>query len=512
MARLTPGTSTASNSRCTLSLSGSGASAAGNDLTVSFNLTFTPAFGGNHNVNTNVSDVDGAGTGWITPATYHVNHAPTVDSVSPFSGSGIAATFTFRYSDPNGGGNISRALALINGGVQAAGACYFEYVRGTGQIALVNDSGVGMSAPVPLASGGPQNSQCTIQAGGTAAVEGNTLVLTVPIRFTSGFNGSRQIYMLTQDAAGHFSDGAVWQSKGSFNVIGNSAPSAVSVSPSAASGNVVTFTATFSDPNGYQDLRQALMVVNSELNGATGCQIQWLWGQNTLYLLNETGSANVAVTPGSGMAENSRCVLHGAGAAVSQSGTNLVLTVPVTFKVGFAGTKKIYMYTDDSQAAASGWHPKGTYTVSGNQSPSAVGVTPASGSGASAVLGFTFRDPNGYMDLGTQMIIINYGLDAGWSCTLEYDRALNAIRILNNFANAWSDWKALGSGDSVENSQCRLRPANSSSSAAGTDVTVNVAIDFLPAFRGTRNVYMLSRDVSGVVTDWGGARGSWVVP
>jgi hypothetical protein len=94
------------------------------------------------------------------------------------------------------------------------------------------------------------------------------------------------------------------------------------------------------------------------------------------------------VPASSGSAGNSYCTIYGSGSSVSGSGTQLALTVSVTFQTSFAGTKNEYLIGYDNQGLNTTWQQMGTWTVSAPQqyylstavSPSGAGtVSPASG-------------------------------------------------------------------------------------------------------------------------------------
>ena len=66
------------------------------------------------------------------------------------------------------------------------------------------------------------------------------------------------------------------------------------------------------------------------------------------------------------------------------NGNTLTLNVTVTFQPAFSGAKNIYLYAVDVSGSNSGWQQRGAWTVTEPAgTPSAVSVTPSSGSGAS---------------------------------------------------------------------------------------------------------------------------------
>ena len=101
------------------------------------------------------------------------------------------------------------------------------------------------------------------------------------------------------------------------------------------------FTAIYSDAQGYQDIAQALFMVDANASGVSGCAIMWDRVSNNFYLAND--AANVWTGPvqggSSGSVQNSQCTLNGAGSSGYGSGNGLAVTSSLSFKSGFAGAR-----------------------------------------------------------------------------------------------------------------------------------------------------------------------------
>jgi hypothetical protein len=128
---------------------------------------------------------------------------PSAVSVTPGSGNGTTATFTAKFSDPKGPDNLTQAGVLFNDGANGARACYAIYAPPGNSLFLVKDSGAG-SDVLDLSKGGSaENSQCTLEAAGSAiAVKGNELTLTLRITFKPGFKGHKNIYLYVENKDG----------------------------------------------------------------------------------------------------------------------------------------------------------------------------------------------------------------------------------------------------------------------------------------------------------------------
>ena len=120
----------------------------------------------------------------------------------------------------------------------------------------------------------------------------------------------------------------------------------VTVTPSPANQTLTeTVTSTFISENGgdFTDLRWAYVLINSALIGADACYVRYYQPTNSLYLLNDAGTAVMGpITVGSGTLSNSQCTVNGAASTVSGLGATLTVTLAVTSK-GFVGAQNVYL-------------------------------------------------------------------------------------------------------------------------------------------------------------------------
>jgi hypothetical protein len=284
---------------------------------------------------------------------------PKPSVISASTPSGGSPSFSATFTDSGGIQNLTWLQMLINSDLNGQNACWVQYHRPTNALALVNDTGTGASAPVvPGSAAALNNSQCTLYAAGSSVViSGNTLVLNVALSFEPTFTGIRKIYLDAQNALGQDSG---WQQQGYWTA---AVPQVISVS--TPSGTNQTFSATFSDTSGYQNLTWLQMLINSNLNGQGACWIQYYRPTNALALVNNAGNAALGpIMPGTfTILENDQCVLNAAGSWVAVSGNNLVLNVALSFKPTFKGTRRIYMAAQDMTGTDSGWREMGLWIV-----------------------------------------------------------------------------------------------------------------------------------------------------
>jgi uncharacterized protein YfiM (DUF2279 family) len=434
--------------------------------------------------------------------------SPAPVSVTPNSGSGSSQTFSFVSSSPRGYAALSTVLVVVNSTLANAGGCYFLYYPTSNLLYLANDASTAWAGSVTLGqSGTVQNSQCTVNAAASSfSGSGNYLTLNVALSFQTAFGGSKNIYMDAYDGTD-----SGWQLEGSWTVpVATGPPAPVSVTPSSGSGSSQTFSFVSSSPRGYAALSTVLVVVNSTLANAEGCYFLYYPHSNLLYLANDASTAWAgSVTLGqSGTVQNSQCTVNAAASSFSGSGNYLTLNVALSFQTAFGGSKNMYM--DAYDGTDSGWQLKGAWTVPGATGPPApVSVTPSSGSGSSQTFSFVSSSPRGYAALSTILVVVNSALAGAGGCYFLYYPASNLLYLANDAGTAWAGSVTLGQSGSVQNSQCAVNPAASSTSGSSNNLTLNVALTFQPAFSGAKNIYMDAYD--GTDSGWQ-LKGAWTVP
>ncbi len=446
---------------------------------------------------------------FITKIAVSATGPPASVSVTPNSGMGASQTFAFVYSDPRGYGAIRSVQVLVNSTMSTPAGCYLLYYQPSNALYLTNDAGTAWQTPVTLGQSGTlENSQCSADAvNSSASGSGYNLTLNLALSFKPAFAGAKGIYTEVYDGTGD----SGWQQRGTWTVPGTGPPVNVSVTPNSGSGTSHTFAFAFSDPQGYTAILSAQMLINGSLAAAGGCYLFYNRAAGIVYLTNDAGTAwQSPVTLGqSGTLENSQCSVDPGNSSASGSGTGLTLNLALSFKAAFAGAKNIYMEVYDG-TGDSGWQQRGTWTVPGSGPPATVSVNPASGSGSSQAFSFVFSDPAGYAAILSAQILINNPMSVAGGCYLLYYRPANAIYLTNDAGTSWQTPVTLGQSGTLQNSQCSVNAASSSSGGSGNTLTVTLSLTFKPAFSGARNIYMEVYDGAGD-SGWQ-QRGSWTVP
>jgi hypothetical protein len=516
---------TLSNSSCSINRATSSVAVSGTTFTMNLAATFSSAFSGAKNVYMYVAS-GSMNSGWQARGTWTVpgggggggTPAVTADSSTPSSGSTGSQTFALRYSDTTGAANLATAWVWFNQTMSSSSAnsCLAYYERGPNRLNLIDDSGSGWRSAT-LGSGTLANSSCSINlAGSSAVVSGNVLTLNLATTFMPAFAGSKNIYMY----AANSSLNSGWHSRGTWTVPGGGgggtpAVTADSSTPNAGSTATQTFALRYSDTTGGANITTGWVWFNATMasTSANSCLMYYDRAAHRLFMTNDAGTAWASGAVGSsGTLQNSQCAVDLAAASASPSGTTLTVTLPVTFRPAYAGTKNIYMYGANA-VLNSGWQTRGTWTVPGGGAPPTVGVTadsvaPVSGSGMSELFTLRYSDSNGANHLRTAWVWFNatFASSSANSCLVYYDRAADRLFLIND---AGTQWLSVAGG-TLQNSQCSIDIPGSSVSATGNTLTLGLAITFKSPFAGAKNVYMYAEALGGTNSAWQ-TRGSWTV-
>lgn len=148
----------------------------------------------------------------------------------------------------------------------------------------------------------------------------------------------------------------------------NRAPEVGTISPSSGTskpGQLVTFTTTYSDPDGWKNIKYVHLLFNTTVNGSNCFYGYYNQNTNKLYLRNDDNTAWLGgYAPGTSKTiYNSYAVLDCAKTTVSGNGKTLTVKWAIIFKGAFAGTKNSYLYVRDDSNLYSGWKKKGTWQI-----------------------------------------------------------------------------------------------------------------------------------------------------
>ena len=192
--------------------------------------------------------------------------------------------------------------------------------------------------------------------------------------------------------------------------------------------------------------------------------------------------------------------------SVTKSGAT-TLTIKTTTSATVGGTTVAVTGTSGSLSHSD----SGSLTVNATV-PSAVSVTPSSGSGLSQVFSFQFADPQGYNNLSLLWFGFSSSTFATNGCKVQYAPRAKTLYLEDDTGTALLGPLTPGVSGTVSNSQCTLNAGTSSSSGSGDALTVKLALTFKSAFAGVQTAYMYAIDLSGSTTPGWQNRGTWTVP
>ena len=343
--------------------------------------------------------------------------------------------------------------------------------------------------------------------GGTGAEQANAIAVDgAGNMFIGGQTSSLDFPLQGAIQSSNVGGSTAWVARIGVTALPPQVPSANSVSPASGSGNAVIFTAQYSHPSGAGAIITAAFLLNRTSSLTFGCYVTYSPGTNRFSLANDDGSPGASLTPGSGSLQNGQCNLNGTASSAAIAGTNLTLTISLTFQPGFAGDKTSYLYAADANANT-GFLAKGTWTITiAPPVPSADSVSPNASSGAGQTFTFVFSDTQSVSNLTAVAMLFNTSVSFPSSCYIVYDRVAGTIALLTDDALG-SGSKPVGSTMVLQNSQCQVGTVSVNTTALSD--TLNVSITFKGTFGGLKNIYMFASE--GLVNTGWVQRGTYLV-
>lgn len=425
---------------------------------------------------------------------------PIAHSVTPNAGTGTTQTFTLRYSSSIGANDLATVRVRFGASNVGPGTCTASYGP-FGLWSLLNDAGTEWKTPGAL--GSLSNSQCTLNLGYSSAVKsGNDVILTLNITFDASFAGSKNIYMLATSATGSSSG---WGQRGTWTV-GPDLVQVISLSPQYGSGAAQAFTLQYSDLAGAGDLSIARVRFGYTSGDAAGtCSAWYDANAATIRLMNDAGVWGSPVPLGSGTLSNSQCTLNLASSTATLSGNDLTLMLNITFAPAFAGPKDIFMLAGSKATtyAKTVWLRMGTWWV--GPMLDATSIAPGSGMGTTQTFTALFYDSMGVTN-DLRVARVRFGASTVGACAVDYNAMTNQVRLLDDAGAAPPFGPFSGT---LANSQCTVDLGQSSATANGADLTLNLRITFKPALLGWQPIYLRANSNFGSVTTGWLWRGQW---
>jgi hypothetical protein len=151
-------------------------------------------------------------------------------------------------------------------------------------------------------------------------------------------------------------------------------------------------------------------------------------------------------------------------------------------------------------ASSTGWLLRLGVTAPPPTTPSVVSVSPTSGTGSGVTFTAQYADTGGASTLLSGALLLNTSASTSSGCYVSYSPAMNLFSVYSDSGTTVVATVTPGSG-SGQNDQCVLNGVGSSVNLSGSTLTVAFSVSFLPAFAGTKNVYLNATD-SSASTGW----------
>ncbi len=203
-----PGNPNPENSSCTIRMGappGYNGDPAGEEFYTCLHILFKRAILGTKNTYLKAVDSAGLESAWTKAGTWtvFVNEPPQPVSVTPDSGSGASQTFRAVVSDPNGSIDI-RHVYLDFGAVNDSRLCrVWASISDRVRLYLfADDNQSTLAFTTPGAAEARQNSNCGFLASGASVtLSGNDVTIVLPMLFTRGFAGVKDVTLKVWDVS-----------------------------------------------------------------------------------------------------------------------------------------------------------------------------------------------------------------------------------------------------------------------------------------------------------------------
>lgn len=137
--------------------------------------------------------------------------------------------------------------------------------------------------------------------------------------------------------------------------------------PSSGNGLAQAITFSYQDQSSVPNLQTVWALINTAIDGRGACYLAYYRPGSRLYLYPDNGNGSQAtsmVLSGSNTISNSQCTVSAQGAIVQASGSILTVTLPITFKTGFAGFKGVWLAAQTlGGVQTSPWQALGAWSV-----------------------------------------------------------------------------------------------------------------------------------------------------
>lgn len=287
----------------------------------------------------------------------------------------------------------------------------------------------------------------------------------------------------------------------------NAIPENYSLSPTNGSGLKPTFTATYRDGDGNEDLRYLYLKIAPSADAQANCAyFRYRAATQKLDLRSDGGGSwrGGYVIGSNNTLQNSQVKVDISQVTVTISGNDMTLNLPVELRLPFAGSHIVAMNVFDMAYANPGWQEKGTFTVyDDNQTPQVISVSPDTGRSMSQTFTTQYRDADGSADLRYLYFKIAPASGSTSNCAyLRYRPATRKIDLRSDAGGSWLGGYVIGNSQTLQNSQVSIDVSQVSASTNATTITLSLPLQFKAAFTGSHNIFMNVFDMAYKSPGW----------
>jgi hypothetical protein len=280
--------------------------------------------------------------------------------------SGTADNLTAEYFHSGRENKFNKLYLMINTSKDGSNCAYFYYDRDSNTLSLRSNGDNAWTSGTVGQPGYLANGQVSVKLQDVVFKKQTKRVceLKLPLTFTSGFKGIKNIYMYAKDTYGQNTG---WTNMNTFEVTTSTVsyvPVNLGLNPTSSSGPAKKFTVTFRDGNGWRNIKNVYFMIDDTKDGVDAVYLLYAPGINTLYMRNDANSSWTWGTVGtSQLLSNSQGRINLADVTVTRVGYDVTLEFTVGFESSFNGSKNIYLFARDRDGGMTGWEKFGEITV-----------------------------------------------------------------------------------------------------------------------------------------------------
>jgi hypothetical protein len=283
-------------------------------------------------------------------------------------------------------------------------------------------------------------------------------------------------------------------------------PMDVSLTPASgmfAVGTKYTFACKYSDPDGYSDVGNCYLLINTTLNQANALFVRYDANANLLWLKSDDNTTWLGgYPPGSAnIIENNQGKVYCADTTVPASGMTRTVNWMIEFKPGLSPKIcKAWTLVYDDSYLRDGWDYVGD-DIRVSRKPVNISLSPTNGTLATGVQHkFTsvYADADGRINLANCYLLMNTSLNQANAVFVRYDSKTNLLWLKSDDNTTWLGGHPPGSANVIENTQGELYSEFTNITRVGTRIIVDWKLEFKAAMSGkTCGAWMLVFDDLG---------------